>query len=1085
MPKKLHRGPLLWRQSASSIGRRVLSLFLASWIAVLPAFGSVLNLHPSKTPGFVAICKQIPFQEQALSAKVLQTLHPIESPAETAALDQALDRSRRSEPSNSQIETPWAWLYKWTPSGIWESVQEAGRWVVWSHIWLLTGAGGASAGGAPRRPATRLPEPLARRVRAIADRRSHERYQFGAKRRILWRELTRTEKQTLLEAVATQKRLKRRERREAIQLQSDRKLMRQAILNLVLSSDLGDVLEPLGATPRGLLREYVERSEALRKEGVIKTPRWLLLEELGYVRRDLLSIEKLRTSADLLLLLKEGALQQIPWELVFSANPPLSRAWVRELGTQAFPGEIKGGMSAKDLRSVLLKLLERHYRNENLTSLGPRALWDFYKYADTLPDERTTARFIVDRFFPVEENLTVRPVRKAYTLDALRVLRDNGFLAARRVPNMWGEEGGLPNSGRRALLQEAGMEAKQPLDEGPLTQYRYQLTIAPSLNRSLTGLLQHSLSRRNGKLAGVPLTEHVLEDTGFLRDEASLLSALERVQSGFNLFSNTAGSSLLARTPALSRASETLRKLKQERDSARLRQALDEGMLAADAALTQTSDPAAVETILRWRQSLEAYWQILDTAEWTPSRFATLVTKWPAPGHAKNETAYARALGAFPMWRAQEPQGELVSRIFQLIEVYQQNAKDTKRMEVWQDLTRLVHEHPDSRLLCQAIAESVNPIVRAFLKTEAANNLLFHLQKSPRAKAERGRFLPLPRLLAGEELSLGYVGVSQVMPEIEPGMLQAIALFLMRWGIYRANESQVRWLEGHADLLRVTLGLEHVPFSFRVMAKAAPGESYIVRRALYEKVAELVSWPESKDPQFHRFEITPSSLNRHELEKREHWLFEDFRQNAYLRAFDNALRNHGAIMPSLRAGTERITVEVRPHRMEEQTVFDRPTDGAHATILLAPTFYQPGIVAQFTEAVAWLQHGSEAEQSLITTEFVISMVRFARFMDVLAILTAMEGMGPYFAEALRREVHAWNSSFIERHFDGNHDMEAGLLSVFGGRQAVLRAVNSLLAEVKKRFGKDILRDPDGQVGHFLPLPGIHWRLAASPMNASA
>ncbi|MCG3205991.1 MAG: hypothetical protein KCHDKBKB_02717 [Elusimicrobia bacterium] len=354
----------------------------------------------------------------------------------------------------------------------------------------------------------------------------------------------------------------------------------------------------------GLLNRYSLRAKKMKN---IKTAKWLLFEDIGYLPRDLPPLNRLARSQDLKKLLdcQAIAVGEIPWETVFECNPEFIARLLKELAAVV----VYGAQTEEEVEQRVLNvtlpnitgMVRGDYENNPLPGLG-RNIGPVLSYIQHHLQQGETANIVIGRLFSVR----VRKPSAIYGREALQeAVAINGL-----GNEFWGK---IPSRTIRLLLHELSIVAQKPIDK--LVEDDYLGKVLPVLECTLGGLYVHFQKNRSGVVTRL----HILRSAGFIMDIAGRALAIRTLQEGLN--TNVAKSNRYA---AVVRSISNFLKEEHNHQPTRLDSEIDlDPMLAAITEEIEKQDKTSVrkKDLEAWLGALNAYSALVDTQEWMPKAF--------------------------------------------------------------------------------------------------------------------------------------------------------------------------------------------------------------------------------------------------------------------------------------------------------------------------------------------------------------------------------------------------------------------------------------------------------------------------------
>ncbi|OVE76722.1 hypothetical protein BVX98_04945 [bacterium F11] len=451
------------------------------------------------------------------------------------------------------------------------------------------------------------PLPKVERLRTIAQLRDHiekggfPRHAGGLL--IPWGRIHWTLHRKLLEALAAQE--NKKTIKQFNRLSEEKK--KKAIKDLSYRH-FKKPLESLGMPILPMCRYYLQR----KNEGKIaKTARWIMLETTRVLPRNLPSFRELQSSSDLKLLLDNDVLtpfenkhyqtdqNQVPWGLIDDFNPSFIKQILLEHTASVV---LKATTHRRVLNRVsqvrrehIASLGRNENRNHELPGLG-RNLAHFFQYLTRrTPEGYSTIGYHLELFgFSEEDRLT----EQAYTLSSAIALKNNGTL----TQDHWKK---LPLSAQREAANHVREEWSRrtnghyTIDELPKNAF-FKVGI-PGLLNNLSGFLE----RYRKTYDSFP------RKLGFVTTSQTLNSCLATISQGFDV-ADIRGVRRLSRS--LVKYLENLPHDFSSEKMGEIRTELDKALYLADQRFRETQ----IKDIEKWKKALEAYWAILDTANWMP-----------------------------------------------------------------------------------------------------------------------------------------------------------------------------------------------------------------------------------------------------------------------------------------------------------------------------------------------------------------------------------------------------------------------------------------------------------------------------------
>ena len=378
-----------------------------------------------------------------------------------------------------------------------------------------------------------------------------------------------------------------------------------------------NVLEGIGQGLSGMLKYYEKYGAAHHIE---KTPRWILFDALGYFddqEPPLASLADMKTSEDLGRAMRAKALLYVPWEFFLERNLTLLRELIIELAGHAFYHSYSPGIRQRVIdNSDVLRLTPNHFIEIELPGLG-RNLKHLYCRFEQGPSG-SVLESLLKRLFP-ELCEEVPDLSQAYRLESLQHLHDVGRLPRDHHRNNVFVR--MPDSAKRALIHELSVREKRDLDSSPPATPEYDGKPLDSIGRNLARMLDTYNQKRPADLTG-PL--YILDATGFLRREETLLKAFELTAKGFNYFRRN-GHAQAASFSYFEAHQADFHRISTAADPKDLRVAFEQALRHADTAMIGKLTGLERRAIGQWREGILAYWSALDTLEWMPKTFERVV----------------------------------------------------------------------------------------------------------------------------------------------------------------------------------------------------------------------------------------------------------------------------------------------------------------------------------------------------------------------------------------------------------------------------------------------------------------------------
>ncbi len=465
-------------------------------------------------------------------------------------------------------------------------------------------------------------------------------------------------------------------------------------------ADFSVRLNSIGFSLTGLIRLYDRRA---RKEKRLKTSRWLLLETIGYLPKDLPDLTAIQTGEDLKPFLDTTAVTVVPWGALQKRNIRLLQHLVKELAATVFHGGATPELVEKVTDADLQKLTSEHFRHVVLPGLG-RTLASFYDYFEkSTPVGKITARHILES---IDLARTTLPLVETYGLGAVRALQKNGVLTLGSLNRMWFD---LPQGAQRELLSELASTLNKPLNQ--LTAKELIKTKIPSLGRSLAGLYNH-YQQDAKRPRTMPILQYLLNALGFVRTPEVFEVRVEEILKSFRVYESLKNSRPFFITEKKSYA--VLNPQRPDFDNLSLpllRHELNAALLHVSRNLQQEKDPALED----WKKGLEAYQALLDTAEWMPEIFEQVVKAIPTSTVSQLPQRLASLV----------EESSFHSRLLRLIEDYEQR----KTNQSWMKLQEMGWQNPKKFLeminsYFKSPDQNLRDVIHSFLRNIAVRSLI-------------------------------------------------------------------------------------------------------------------------------------------------------------------------------------------------------------------------------------------------------------------------------------------------------------------------------------------------------------------------